>query len=132
MSLRINNNGNVNAQYILLGFHQIITVQTHFVKTIFQSCNLNFYIYFFPLTALHFFPAKRPFRLRSAPGRPGPVLVASETVELPLLVAAGEELLGVGVGMLLQLLQGFLPRGAHTTHELHHGVIRNSVIPFMR
>ena len=104
MSLRINNNGNVNAQYILLGFHQIITVQTHFVKTIFQPCNLNFYIYFVPLTALHFFPAKRPFWLQSAPGRSGPVPVASETVELPLLVAAGEELLGVGVGMLLQLL----------------------------
>ena len=84
------------------------------------------------MTALHFFPAKRPFRLQSAPGRSGPVPVASETVELPLLVAAGEELLGVGVGMLLQLLQGVLPRVAHTTHELHHGVIRTSVIPFMR
>ena len=129
LSLRINNNGNV-AQYIHFGFHQIITVQTHFVKTIFQPCNLNFYINFFPLTALHFFPAKRPFRIQSAPGRPVPV--TSETVDLPLLVAAGEELLGVGVGMLLQLLQGVLPRVAHTTHELHHGVIRTSVIPFMR
>ena len=59
-----------------------------------------------------------------SPGRPGPVSIASEPVELSLPVASGVDVLRGSLGVLLDLLQGVLPPVAHTTHELHHVVIR--------